>query len=225
MLNRPASFFLRAEIIAAHRGDKKESPCPHKGKRSQLIAFFLVRAAAQYVCSQKALGPLHEFILHGLSLIQGPVAILLDSGKVDEHVFPGRALNEAIAFGSVKPLYSSLLFHKCNSFRLQRQIGKLRLLLRRWRKRLLLCRPDGSFPQSMAAVPEGPKATPATGSFGEFKLLYKNINQNAPCGLSCREQSIIFRNSGSCKALCLQRGVTPKGTCFMELSFLPKWYL
>jgi hypothetical protein len=49
-----------------------------------------------------------------------------------------------------------------------------------WRKRLLLCRSDGSFPQPMAAVPEGPKATPATGSFGEFKLLYKNINQNAP---------------------------------------------
>jgi hypothetical protein len=52
-------------------------------------------------------------------------------------------------------------------------------------KRLLLCRPDGSFPQQMAAVPEGPtnKATPATGSFGEFKLLYKNINLNAPCGM------------------------------------------
>jgi len=32
----------------------------------------------------------------------------------------------------------------------------------------------------MAAVPEGPKATPATGSFGEFKLLYKNINQSVP---------------------------------------------
>jgi hypothetical protein len=32
----------------------------------------------------------------------------------------------------------------------------------------------------MAAVPEGPKATPATGSFGEFKLLYKNINQMRP---------------------------------------------
>jgi hypothetical protein len=38
------------------------------------------------------------------------------------------------------------------------------------------------FPQPMAAVPEGPKATPATGSFGEFKLLHKNINQNAPAG-------------------------------------------
>jgi hypothetical protein len=49
-------------------------------------------------------------------------------------------------------------------------------------KRLLLCRSDGSFPQPMAAVPEGPKATPATGSFGEFKLLYKNINQNVPRG-------------------------------------------
>ncbi|HEX3094251.1 MAG TPA: hypothetical protein VHW72_16575, partial [Candidatus Angelobacter sp.] len=53
------------------------------------------------------------------------------------------------------------------------------------RKRLLLCRPDSSFPQQMAAVPEGPnsKATPATGSFGEFKLLYKNINLNAPRGV------------------------------------------
>jgi hypothetical protein len=30
----------------------------------------------------------------------------------------------------------------------------------------------------MAAMPEGPKATPATGLFGEFKLLYKNINQS-----------------------------------------------
>jgi hypothetical protein len=38
----------------------------------------------------------------------------------------------------------------------------------------------------MAAVPEGPKATPATGSFGEFKLLYKNINQNALRGTSRR---------------------------------------
>jgi hypothetical protein len=77
----------------------------------------------------------------------------------------------------------------------------------------------------MAAVPEGPKATPATGSFGEFKLLYKNINQNAPCGISRREQSIIFRNSGPCKALCLQCAVTPKGTGFMGLSVLPKWLL
>jgi hypothetical protein len=63
----------------------------------------------------------------------------------------------------------------------QLQIGNLRLFNRQGgEKRLLLCRPDGSFPQPMAAVPEGPKATPATGSFGEFKLLYKNINQNAP---------------------------------------------
>jgi hypothetical protein len=64
----------------------------------------------------------------------------------------------------------------------QLQIGKSPpfFILHSWRKRLLLCRPDGSFPQPMAAVPEGPKATPATGSFGEFKLLHKNINQNAP---------------------------------------------
>jgi len=52
-------------------------------------------------------------------------------------------------------------------------------------KRLLLCRPDSSFPQQMAAVPEGPnlQATPATGWFGEVQLLYKNINPNAPRGM------------------------------------------
>jgi hypothetical protein len=77
----------------------------------------------------------------------------------------------------------------------------------------------------MAAVPEGPKATPATGSFGEFKLLYKNINQNAPGDMSRRAESIIFRNSGSCKALCLHRALTLKGTGFVEPSFLPKWLL
>jgi len=179
MLNRPASFF--APTRATAEGTKKRIPLPVQGEAFAVDCFLLVRAAAQYICGQKALGPLHEFIFHCFSLIQSPVAIFLDSGKVDEYVFPSRALNEAIAFGSVKPLHSSLFFHKCNSFRLQLQIGKSPpFQLRRWRKRLLLCRPDGSFPQPMAAVPEGPRATPATGSFGEFKLLYKNINQMRP---------------------------------------------
>ena len=140
----------------------------------------LISAAAQYIRSQKSLGTFHELIFHGFSLVQSPVAIFLNSGKVDKDVFTGGALNEAISFGSVEPLYSSLFFHKCNSFRLSIRLKSPPLELRKVEKRLLLCRPDGSFPQPMAAVPEGPKATPATGSFGEFKLLYKNINQNAP---------------------------------------------
>lgn len=78
----------------------------------------LISAAAQDIRGQKALGPLHELIFDGFTLVEGPIAIFLNSGKVDEDVFAGRALNEAIAFGSVEPLHSSLLFHKCNSFRL-----------------------------------------------------------------------------------------------------------
>src|ERR1700720_1241722 len=39
------------------------------------------------------------------------------------------------------------------------------------------------------------------------------------------EQGIIFRNSGSCKALCLHSAATPKGTVFTRLSFYPKLLL
>jgi len=51
-------------------------------------------------------------------------------------------------------------------------------------KRLLLCRPDGSFPQPMAAVPEGPKATPATGSFGEFQTAVQKHQPERPAAKS-----------------------------------------
>jgi hypothetical protein len=66
----------------------------------------------------------------------------------------------------------------------QLQIGNLRLLNREGGEKVVALPARWLFPQPMAAVPEGPKATPATGLFGEFKLLYKNINQNAPCGIA-----------------------------------------
>lgn len=204
-------------LQVANSSSNKNPLAAARGKHTSVAS--LVRTAAQYIRGQKALGTLHEFIFHGFALVESSVAIFLDSGKVDKDVLSGRALNEAIAFGSVEPLNSSLLFHKCNSFRLSFRLKSPPLNCEGGEKRLLLCRPDSSFPQPMAAVPEGPKATPATGSFGEFKLLYKNINQNAPCGMYRREQGIIFRNSGPCKALCLHRPATPKGTSFTRLSF------
>ena len=144
----------------------------------------LVRTAAQYVRCQKAFGTFLKLILHCLAFVKGPVAIFLDSGKVHKDVFAGRPLNEAIAFGSVKPLDCSLLFHKCNSFRLSFRLkfsaGNFRA------KKKVVALPARWLFSATDRLPcrKAPnKATPATGSFGEFKLLYKNINLNAPCGL------------------------------------------
>src|SRR5579864_49527 len=109
--------FLRRRRMWQTQRTKKESPRPHKGNHG-VRSPLLVRAAAQDIRSQKALGTFHELIFHGFALVKSPVAIFLNSRKMDEDIFSGRALNEAIAFGSVEPLHSSLLFHKCNSFRL-----------------------------------------------------------------------------------------------------------
>ena|SRR5215472_7886429 len=169
MLNRPVSFF----VLPTNAGSQRKKTNPLVREQGEILnSWLLVLAgtAAQYVRGQKAFGPLHEFIFHGFSLVKGPVAIFLDRGKMDKDVFPGRALNEAIAFGSVEPLHSSLLFHKCNSFRLSFRLKNLLLFeLSRWRKKVVALPARWLFPQPMAAVPEGPKATPATGSFGEFQ--------------------------------------------------------
>jgi len=95
-------------------------PLPGKGTKDFWLenALPLACTAAHDVCSQKALWTFQELKFHGLAFVESSVAILLNCGKVDKDVFSGRALNEAISFGSVEPLDCSLLFHKCNSFRL-----------------------------------------------------------------------------------------------------------
>jgi len=123
MLNCPASFFLLIPgTLPLFTGSLTGIKNPLAATRGRM-PFCRLRTAAQYVRCQKALGTFQKLILHCLAFVKGPVAIFLDSGKVDEDVLPGRALNEAIAFGSVEPLHSSLLFHKCNSFRLIFRLG------------------------------------------------------------------------------------------------------
>src|SRR5207248_5346136 len=107
------------------------------------MPFCRLRTAAQYVRCQKALGTFQKLILHCLAFVKGPVAIFLNSGKMHKDVFSGRPLNEAIAFGSVEPLDCSLLFHKCNSFRLSFRLGISAGKLSDEEKGCLLCRPDG----------------------------------------------------------------------------------
>src|SRR5947209_2250813 len=79
--------------------------------------FQLVRwLGANYVCRLKALRALEQVKLHGFTLIQGAIAVLLDGGEVYEHVLTCRALDESISFRPVEPLHSSFLSHGKNSF-------------------------------------------------------------------------------------------------------------
>src|SRR5439155_379265 len=67
---------------------------------------------ADNVRGLEALGTFQQIELHRFALIECAIPIFLDGRKMDENVFPGRALNETIAFRSVEPLYCALLSHK-----------------------------------------------------------------------------------------------------------------
>jgi hypothetical protein len=60
-------------------------------------------------------GPLLAFELDSLTLVQGPVARILDGGKMDEDVLTAGPLDETVTLGSVEPLHYASLFHG-NSF-------------------------------------------------------------------------------------------------------------
>ena len=69
---------------------------------------------AHDVACLEALGALEQIELHGLALVQGAIAVLLDGGEMHEDVFAGGPLDEAKTFGSVEPLHNatfSATFH------------------------------------------------------------------------------------------------------------------
>ena len=59
----------------------------------------------------KAFGAFEQVELHGFTFIQRSVAVLLDCGEVDEHIFPRGALDESISLRPVEPLHCTFLSH------------------------------------------------------------------------------------------------------------------
>ncbi len=66
---------------------------------------------ANYVGRLEALGALEQVKLHGFTLVQGAVAVLLDCGEVHEYIFPRGALDESISLRPVEPLDCTFLSH------------------------------------------------------------------------------------------------------------------
>ena len=59
----------------------------------------------------EALGAFQQVKLHGLTLIERAVAVLLDGGEVHEYIFPRGALDKSIALRPVEPLDCTFLSH------------------------------------------------------------------------------------------------------------------
>src|SRR5208282_5099836 len=70
----------------------------------------------------EAFGALEQIKLHGFTLVQGAVAVLLDGGEVHEYIFPRGALDKSIALRPVEPLDCTFLSHGNYSFHQSRRI-------------------------------------------------------------------------------------------------------
>ena len=75
-----------------------------------------LRLQAGDVRRLQALGAGGHFEFNRLAFVQRFVPLRHDSGKVDENVLAGLALDESKALAGVKPLHCSLFFQLCFSF-------------------------------------------------------------------------------------------------------------
>jgi hypothetical protein len=64
----------------------------------------------------KAFGALQQIKLHGLTLVERAVTILLYRGEVHEYVFTRGALDKSISLRPVEPLHCTFLSHGYYSF-------------------------------------------------------------------------------------------------------------
>src|SRR5271169_4596058 len=74
------------------------------------------RLGADDVARLKAFGAFEQIELHGLTLVERAVAVLLNGGEMHEDVFSRGALDESISLRPVEPLYCSLLSHRKTPF-------------------------------------------------------------------------------------------------------------
>ena len=71
---------------------------------------------ADNVCRLEAFGALQQIKLHGLTLVECAVSILLYRGEVHEYVLTRGALDKSISLRPVEPLHSTFLSHGYYSF-------------------------------------------------------------------------------------------------------------
>src|SRR6476469_10232315 len=103
----------------------------------------------------------------------------------------------------------------------QLQIGNLRQKTFGQRKKVVALPPDGSFPEQIGCRAGRPQYQ-GDSSNRIVRRVQTAVQKHQPeCALrgDRRELGIIFRNSGSCKALCFAQRQTTKGNTAWYLSF------
>jgi hypothetical protein len=96
---------------------QQRPPLPERARNLRVP----VLAAADVLCLE-TLRSLDAFELYRLAFVQAAVAIFLNDGVVHKDVFSSATLDKTVTFRTVKPLHSSLFFHKYSFFRLSTQL-------------------------------------------------------------------------------------------------------
>ena len=67
---------------------------------------------ADYVARLKAFGAFEQIELHGLTLVERAVAVLLNRGEMYKDILARGALDKAISLRPIEPLHCSFLSHR-----------------------------------------------------------------------------------------------------------------
>ena len=86
-------FGLLAKGAWGHEPNKKTLPMGGRVENRRTGGL-----SADDVARLKAFGAFEEIELHGLTLVERAVAVLLDGGKMDENVVSRGALDETVSF-------------------------------------------------------------------------------------------------------------------------------
>jgi len=113
---------IQITIEHSRRGNRNKLKNPPAGTGGFLKIVPQVWLCADHVGRLEAFRAFQKIKFYGFALVQGAIAVLLDCGKVYEHIFPGRALDKSISLRPIEPLHSTFLSHGYYSFHQSRRI-------------------------------------------------------------------------------------------------------
>ena len=102
-------------------------PCPQKKKPSRWTGRALKcfsQLGADYVGRLEPFGALQKVKLHGFTLVERAVAVLLYCGEVHEYVLARGALDKTVPLRPVEPLYCTFLSHGRTPFTIAKNIPR-----------------------------------------------------------------------------------------------------
>ena len=80
-------------------------------RRSDAVLPYGLVLRSGYVLGHQSLGTVLDLELNFDTLVEGPIALHLNGGKMNENIFSCRALYESVTLDGIKPLHDTFFFH------------------------------------------------------------------------------------------------------------------